>query len=1059
MMIVKKIWSFLISMKLMVLLLLVFATASGVATFIENDYGVNTSWALVYSSRWFEAVQLLLGLSIIGNIVRYKMYKRKKWPVFIFHVGFLVILIGSGITRYYGYEGVMHIREGNTEHRMLSSDAFLQITAKMKDKTYYDEEIVYISELGGREFQKDLNIEGKEVVVTYKDFITKAVKTAVEDPAGKPIVVFVIPTPQGPEKYFLSSGESVDVGPLAVYFDKEPAVNKPYIRLFSDKETIRFVSNVPISWMKMIDRSQGVYNANTEYEFDARRMYNINGVQLVTKSVFSKGSLTVVSEEAYKASMKMQMKMGEALSALIVDVAYDGKHHEVTLMGKGKRYKGFTETLDLGDMELSLEWGAKIIKLPFSLYLRDFVLVKYPGSMSPSSYESHVTLVDKEKGVEEEHRIYMNHVLDYGGYLFFQSSYDKDEQGTILSVNHDPGKWPTYLGYILLAIGMFFNLLNPNSRFGKLARTKYEYRANALLLAVLLAALLHTQPLSASSHQQAAPVSMEALLDDVKKIDRAHADHFATMLVQGRDGRVKPLDTLDIDLLNKISGKNSLLGLNHNQIILGMATKPDAWKHIEMIKVSHPKVKEMLGIKETQKSFAYAAAFDKFGQYKLGNIAEEALRKRAAERGKYEKDLIKVDERINIAYMVYSGRFMTVFPLEGDANNKWYYPDHAMNNFPQMAKQEVYALLKENAAGFSKGLTQGDWDEANSAIDAIKAYQNRYGSAIIPDATLIKAELLYNKLNIFERLFPIYLIAGFVLLVLIFARLAKPTLNLKIAMRIVLAVFVAGFIAHTLSLGLRWYIAGHAPWSNGYEAMLYISWTIILAGILFARSSELALATTGIFSGIALFVAHLSWLDPQITTMVPVLKSYWLTIHVSIITASYGFLGLSTLLGFVSLIFYMMLNNEAKRERISVNILESTRISEMSMIVGLSLLTVGNFLGGVWANESWGRYWGWDPKETWALVTILVYAFVIHMRFIPMLRSNFVFNAVSVVAYSSVIMTYFGVNYYLSGLHSYAAGDPVPVPVWVYYAVTVVAVVIVVASFNRNKLMQIKPVN
>jgi len=153
----------------------------------------------------------------------------------------------------------------------------------------------------------------------------------------------------------------------------------------------------------------------------------------------------------------------------------------------------------------------------------------------------------------------------------------------------------------------------------------------------------------------------------------------------------------------------------------------------------------------------------------------------------------------------------------------------------------------------------------------------------------------------------------------------------------------------------------------------------------------------------------------------------------------------------------LMLGNEAKRERISINILESTRISEMSMIVGLSLLTVGNFLGGVWANESWGRYWGWDPKETWALVTILVYAFVIHMRFIPLLRSNFVFNAVSVVAYSSVIMTYFGVNYYLSGLHSYAAGDPVPVPVWIYYAVAVVAVVIIAASFNRAKLMQIKP--
>ena len=277
--------------------------------------------------------------------------------------------------------------------------------------------------------------------------------------------------------------------------------------------------------------------------------------------------------------------------------------------------------------------------------------------------------------------------------------------------------------------------------------------------------------------------------------------------------------------------------------------------------------------------------------------------------------------------------------------------------------------------------------------------------------------------------------------------------------KVVLGILIAGFVVHTFNLGLRWYIAGHAPWSNGYEAMLYISWTIILAGILFARSSELAVATTAIFSGITLFVAHLSWLNPQITTMVPVLKSYWLTIHVSIITASYGFLGLSTLLGFVTLIFYIMLRNKSKREQISVNILEATRISEMSMIVGLALLTVGNFLGGVWANESWGRYWGWDPKETWALVTILVYVFVTHMRFVPALKSNFIYNVASVVAYSSVIMTYFGVNYYLSGLHSYAAGDPVPVPEWIYYVITVIVVLIIAAFFNRNKLVKIKPTN
>ena len=1042
----KKLWSFLISMKLMVTLILIFATASAVGTFIENDYGVNTSWALIYSARWFEAVQVLLGISIVGNIIRYKMYTKKKWPVFVFHIAFLIILIGSAITRYYGYEGIMQIREGAIENRMLSSDAYLLVSAKKAAKEFNSEEIVYMSELGGREFDHSLDVDGNELVVTYKDFIAKAAKTAVADENGAPIAVFVIPTPQGPEKYFLKSGESIDVGPLAVYFDKEPTVNKPIIRLISDGDKISFVSNMSIDWMKMADRSEGVYEAGKKYIFDERRMYNINGIQLVTKEVLTKGIVKVIDEEEYKKSMKMQMKM-QSLSALIVDVEYKGEHKEVALMGKGKRYKGFTETFNISDTEISLEWGTKMITLPFSLALDDFLLLKYPGSMSPSSYESHVTLIDERYGINEKHRIYMNHILDYDGYLFFQSSYDKDEKGTILSVNHDPGKWPTYLGYTLLTIGMFFNLLNPNSRFGKLARKKYEYKPSLLFALAFLATLFASNPLQAATGAQ---------INAVSNIDIDHANHYGTMLVQGPDGRIKPLDTHAIDLLNKLAGTDTLFGLNHNQVLLGMASNPDVWKQIEMIKVSHPKLKKYFGMSESQKTIKYAEAFDKYGQYKLGTMAEEVLRKRAPERDKYDKDIIKVDERVNIAYMIYSGRFMNVFPLDGDANNKWFYPEHSIQNFAPHQSNEILTILKKNSIGLSKGINSRDWTMANSAIDDIKAFQNKYGAAIIPNSTIIKAEIIYNELKMFDRLFPVYLISGFILLILIFVRIAKPELSMRTVMKLMLVIMVAAFIAHTISLGLRWYIAGHAPWSNGYEAMLYISWSIILAGILFARSSDLAMATTSIFAGVTLFVAHLSWLDPQITSMVPVLKSYWLTIHVSIITASYGFLGLSTLLGFVSLIFYMMLNNESKRKQISINILESTRISEMSMIVGLSLLTVGNFLGGVWANESWGRYWGWDPKETWALVSILVYVFVIHMRFVKVLSSNFIFNAVSVVAYSSIIMTYFGVNYYLSGLHSYAAGDPVPVPVWIYYVVSVIIVMNIAASFNRNKLITSK---
>jgi cytochrome c-type biogenesis protein CcsB len=1045
----KKIWSFLISMKLMVILILAFATASAIGTFIENDHGINTSWALIYTARWFEAIQILLGISIVGNIFRYKMIQKKKIPVLIFHVGFLVVLIGSGITRYYGHEGVMHIREGSTVNNMLSSDAFLQIKATKDSKEFYAEDIIYISELGGREFDNSLDVDGKDVSVSYKGFIKEAVKNTVEDSNGVPIIEFIVYAPQGPEKHIIKSGESIDFGPLTINFDENPTVNKPALRLISNgNKDISFVSNVPVKYLKMSDRSEGLYEAGVEYKFDSKQMYTINNVQIVARKVFTKGSIELISEAEYQKSMNVNLKtQEETLSALIVDVEYNGEHREVALMGMGKRYKGYTENLTIDGVDISLEWGSKILELPFSLRLREFIMRKYPGSMSPSSYESDVTLIDKVNLVQEDHKIYMNHVLDYGGYLFFQSSYDRDEKGTILSVNHDPGKWPTYLGYALLVIGMFLNLFNPKSHFGKLSRIKYEYKAAFIATLMAFSTMFNTTSLSAS----------DVNIENLKNISIEHANHYGTLLVQAQ-GRIKPLDTLTSEYLNKIAGTNTMFGLNHNQIILGMTFNSRAWQEVEMIKVFHPELKKLFGMKKSQKRFAYSKVFNARGEYILGQIAEESLRKRPAQRGTFDKEVIKVDERINVAYMVYSGRFMNVFPLKNDVENKWHYPEEALKQFPPKASQEVLTLLKANSNGIQKGVRSGDWSDANRAVDAIKEYQKKITPELMPNEMVVKAELMYNELKIFDRLYPIYLISGFILLILIFVRLAKPNLNLKTAVRVVLAILIIGFIAHTISLGMRWYISGHAPWSNGYEAMLYISWSIILSGILFAKSSELAVATTGMFAGITLFVAHLSWLDPQITTLAPVLKSYWLTIHVSIITASYGFLGLGALLGFVSLIFYIMLNNENKREQVSVNILESTRISEMSLIVGLSLLAIGNFVGGVWANESWGRYWGWDPKETWALITILVYVFVTHMRFVSALKSNFLYNAMSVVAYSSVIMTYFGVNYYLSGLHSYASGDPVPIPDWIYYVVGVIIILIFWASFNKDKLVKVKPV-
>jgi len=318
----------------------------------------------------------------------------------------------------------------------------------------------------------------------------------------------------------------------------------------------------------------------------------------------------------------------------------------------------------------------------------------------------------------------------------------------------------------------------------------------------------------------------------------------------------------------------------------------------------------------------------------------------------------------------------------------------------------------------------------------------------------IKAEIFYTKSAIFRHLFEFYFIIGLFYLAYLILIILFPKLNFRIIDFSTRGLIYIAFAAHTFGLALRWYISGHAPWSNGYESMIYISWVTVLAGVIFANRNKISLAATTILGGVVLLIAHLSWIDPEITNLVPVLNSYWLTIHVAVIIASYGFLGLGAKLGFVNLLL-MIVKSGKNQERINKNILQLTYINEKSLIIGLYLLTIGTFLGGVWANESWGRYWGWDPKETWALITVVIYAIVVHVRLIPALKGIFIFNFLSLISFAAVIMTYFGVNFYLSGLHSYASGDPVPVPDSVYY---VVITVIVLANFAyfRDKKFELK---
>ncbi len=1042
-----------LSMESAFVLFFIFSIVCAIATFVENDFGTETAWGFIYGTLWFGAIQLLLGINLVYNIFKFKLYKKDKLSIFIFHIGFLFILIGAATTRYIGYEGIMHIRNGSTENKMISSEPYVQIKAIKNSKIYHVEKKAYLSKIGDNYFDIDMNIGDKKAKIKFIKFIPNVTTEIIDGPKGKPMISFMT-SDIANRNFILKDGATVTIGNILFTFDNAniKVSNKPMVNITVKNGKFYILSNKNIKTFDMLTRKKDILQANKIYNFTSKKLYSVEGLDFVPKSMKLKAKEKLVSDVLTRTGAAFN-----ALNALVVRVSYDGDTKKITMFGRGENSKGIVKNVTIGGIPFAFEWGSKVITLPFSLKLRKFELKRYPGSMAPSSYASEVTLIDKKNGVVMPFRIYMNHVLDYKNYRFFQSSYDRDEQGTILSVNHDPGMYPTYFGYFLLAIGFLLTILNPKSRFRTLGRKiqqdmEKNKKSMTLSMLIVFAFISFLSPLNLKAKQT---LTIQESINIAKKINKKHADRFGHLLMQNREGRVEPIDSFANSVLNKISRKRSFYGLDADQIILGMLSTPSAWQNIPIIRVSHDKIKRILGMKQSDKyaSFNMFFAYQDKNPYKLSSYAEEASRKPPIERNQFDKDVLRVDERVNVLYYVYTGSLFKIFPKIKDPHNKWYDPKTAVSTFPKPQSEHIKNMLERYFSALDEGIKTGKWKEANKALKIISNYQQKHGGKIIQNKSKINAEILYNHLNIFSKLILVYLLIGLFLLFVIMYKMLKPKSSVKWLIRLCFTVLVVSFLAQTFGMGLRWYIAGHAPWSNGYESMIYIAWSIILAGLIFSRQSVMALSLTAILTGVFLFVAHLSWMDPEITNLVPVLKSYWLMVHVSIITASYGFLGLNMLLGFFTLIMFIMLSNDPENPRnksILNGITEATRVNEMSMILGLMLLTMGNFLGAIWANESWGRYWSWDPKETWALISILVYAAVVHMRLIPKLNGQFAFAVASTLAYASVIMTYLGVNYYLVGMHSYAAGEPVPIPIWVYCVVAIVAIIILISIPKRK---------
>jgi len=1022
------------SMKMAVIAMLVFAFAIGYATFIENDYGTQTARALVYNAKWFELLLFYFTALVIYNIFAFKMYKRPKWGQLILHLSFLFVAVGALVTRYIGYEGILHLRDGQTSSKMVSDYMVLSIGAKINNESYAYDKRLTLSSMTKNSFKQKITVADKEIDVELLKYLPSAKESVVPSKDGDDIIELVIAgNGFNRETLYLKDKEARDLGSFVIAYNSKENFGKPVVNIV--KKDNKFILESPFEIdTKSMDTLKDGHLKSGENEFKKRMLHIVNGISIVFKNDYKSSKVEYVADSLKSGGKNPQM------IELKVSSGNDSKI--VRLFGR-KGVSAEPKRIDLNGMELQLSYGSKVINLPFSIKLDKFELERYPGSMTPSSYSSYVTVIDKDKSFK--YHIYMNHVLDYKGYRFFQSSFDPDEKGSILSVNHDPGTLLTYIGYLLMFIGFVWSYVSKKGRIVTLLNKLSKLDKKALSAVVIFISLFVSTPTFGASIKIDGIDEKEK--DLITSINAEHSAKFGELIVQDSGGRMEPLDTLAKEVVRKISGKKGFLNLDYNQIFLGILAYPEVYQKLKIVKITHPLIAKKIGLDKNTK---YASFNDFFtdggkGEYKLVKELDNARSKRAAVQDAYDKELIKVDEKLNVLYMTQQGMLLRIFPKPNDPNNTWYNPTDAFKSFPQKESQLVRYLTGNYLRSVIDAHKDGNWSKADENLNIISNYQKFYGSAVIPPKKQVDAEIFYNHIDIFSKLSLAYVLIGLILLVFAFISIVKPKLNIKLITRIVTATLVIVFLIHTAGLGLRWYIAGHAPWSDAYESILFIAWSTALAGFIFAKRSALAFAATSILAGIFLFVAFLSTLNPQVTNLVPVLKSYWLMIHVAVITSSYGFLGLGALLGlFVMLLFIVDRNKNTPHIVRAVK--ELTIINEITLIIGLGLLTVGNFLGGVWANESWGRYWGWDPKETWAAVTILVYAAVVHMRFIPALNSIYKFNVAAILAYFSVIMTYFGVNYYLSGMHSYAAGDPVPIPTWVYFAVAFVFILIAVAK-------------
>lgn len=625
----------------------------------------------------------------------------------------------------------------------------------------------------------------------------------------------------------------------------------------------------------------------------------------------------------------------------------------------------------------------KTKELGFEVSLKNFNVVNYPGTDAPMDYVTTLT------ANTQEIKVSMNNIGSFNGYRFIQSGYDSDMQGTTLGVYHDPwGIGITYTGYALLFISLIATMVSKKTRMRHLYRKALSLQGAK---AWAVTALLAVSSFATSANAQ-----------EMVKIDGDIADDFGKICVL-YNSRITPINTVATSFVTKLCGKPTWDGLSSNQVFAGWIFDVPYWETVKMIEIKEKKAQELLGINGKWASFD--DFWDSYNNYKL-----DAPLKKAYKDGdtKLQKQLRDADEKFNIIRMLYGGEMLKMFPYAGKQGHmQWFAPGQPLGNLKLDEKELVF--IKKSMDYLAESIITGDKARAEEIAKKIYSYQHVRGKAVVPTKFRIYTETFYNKTNA-QRL-PVMLYLTLSLLLAIVSTLSLNNGKQK-KTRLVSSVLTWVMLIHTtLLLALRWYVSGHLPMSNGYETMQFMAWATLIVTLVMQKRFLPVKQFGPLLSSFALLVAMITDGNPQITQLMPVLQSPLLSIHVMVIMFSYALFGLTALIGLQGLIAHHR-KQEEKEQQLAA-------LSQFLLYPAVALIAIGIFIGAIWANVSWGRYWSWDSKETWALITMLIYSAPLHAD-IKWLRKAQHMHIYMLLAFLSVLMTYFGVNYFLSGMHSYA---------------------------------------